>query len=105
MMCIDISGKRRQRSIRHSDDDLRHVFEGVGHRKEQDVHNFARTEMGENSTKGSSGGVSNHEPGLQVQGPPPSKTPALGRVPQFALCSSKRGNRLTDSAVAPTLTP
>ena len=24
--------------------------------------------MGENSTKGSSGGVSNHEPGLQVQG-------------------------------------
>ena len=38
VMRIDVSGKRRQRAIRHPDGNGGHVFERVGHREQQNVH-------------------------------------------------------------------
>ena len=35
---IDVAGQRRQRAVRHADDDRRHVLERVRHGEEQDVH-------------------------------------------------------------------
>jgi len=38
MMRIDVSRERRKRAVGHADADRRHVFEGIRHRKQQDVH-------------------------------------------------------------------
>jgi hypothetical protein len=38
VMRIDVSRKRRERTIGHADRDRGHVFEGIRHRQQQDVH-------------------------------------------------------------------